>query len=743
VGPDKLLEAQSVGVRIDEAHLQAVPKPIIDAVQSIHLPSMPQVLLRFLSMTEDDRASMNELATVVGQDPALSAHVLIAANSVALRRGGELKSLDQCLVALGTRLVRTMAACLAVQTVFARTVGDPSYDLAGFWRHSLHVAELSRALAVALGRDDFEEAYLAGLLHDVGQLLLLGGMGRRYGALLAWSRDEEALLSLERPELGTDHAAVGAWLLDQWRLSSFMADAVLFHHCQPGEIGAADPLSQIVWAAHTVSGWEPADAVVSGQQFEASAIETMLGLPVGGCMDIRHQSFKRVGELASALGVNAAPDGKTLPISPEAPFENSWQADHRAAHEQLEAKVRDMALMQPLQQSLFAIDSEAEVLQAVRESARILFGLGKLAFLLVREDGSVLTGGNVGGQSPLLQRLDIVLNAESSLAAAAALGDRPLSTFDSDRSAGASLVDVQIARAMGSDGLLYVPMRSRDRLIGVMTYGLGEAQHARCQKRLTWMTSFAHLAAVSIETRREAALRDQKLEAELTSRFAQQARRVAHEAGNPLAIITNYLKIVTERLPEQSDVRQELDILKEEIDRVALIIRHLNDASFSAGTGGDEVDINAVIEGMAALYRESLFSSHGIALTLALDNDVTPIPGSRDQLKQILLNLWKNGAEAMTAGGRFFVSTTSSVRQGGRDYVEIRLVDTGAGLPTDVVENIFRPLDPNRRPGHAGMGLSIVATLVRELDGQITYQSRPGQGTTFVILLPKAAGSQQ
>ncbi len=722
--------------------MQGVPKPIIDAVQSIHLPSMPQVLLRFLSMAEDDRASMNELATVVGQDPALSAHVLIAANSVALRRGGELKSLDQCLVALGTRLVRTMAACLAVQTVFARTVGDPSYDLAGFWRHSLQVAELSRALAIRLERADFEEAYLAGLLHDVGQLLLLGGMGRRYGALLAWSHDEDTLLALERPELGTDHAVVGAWLLDQWRLSSFMADAVLFHHCLPGEIGAADPLSQIVWAAHTVSGWQPTDAVASGQQFEAAAIEAMLGLPAGGVMDTWQQAFKRVGELASALGVNPAPNAKPLPISPEVPFENSLQAEHRQAREQLEAKVRDMALMQPLQQSLFAIDSEAEVLQAVRESARILFGFGRLAFLLAREDGSVLTGGSVGGQWPLLQRLEIALKAESSLAATAALGEEPRSTFDPDRSAGASLLDVQIARALGSEGVLYVPMRSRNRLIGLMAYGLGEAQYVRGQKRLAWMASFAHLAAVSIETRREAAQRAQKLEAELTSRFAQQARRVAHEAGNPLAIITNYLKIVSERLPEESDVRQELDILKEEIDRVALIVRHLSDASFSAGTVGDEVDVNAVIEGMAALYRESLFSSHGVALTLALDTELRPIPGSRDQLKQILLNLWKNGAEAMTAGGRFFVSTSSQVRQGGRDYAEIRLVDTGAGLPVEVVENIFQPLDPNRRPGHAGMGLSIVAALVRELDGQITYQSRPGQGTTFVILLPKAAGSQ-
>ncbi|HZV54137.1 MAG TPA: HDOD domain-containing protein [Rhodocyclaceae bacterium] len=726
------------------AQLQPVPEPIIDAIESIHLPSMPQVLLRFLRMTEDDRASMEDLAKVVGQDPALSAHVLIAANSAALRRGRELKSLDQCLVALGTRLVRTMAACLAIQSVFARTVGDQSYDLAGFWSHSLQVAELSRGIAAKLDRADFEEAYLAGLLHDVGQLLLLGGMGGRYGALLAWSRDEEALLALERPELGTDHAAVGAWLVDQWKLSSFMADAVLFHHCQPGQITAADPLSQIVWAAHTASAWAPGreDAAGRGHQFEAAAIESMLNLPAGSLADIHRHSFERVAQLASALGVNAAPDATTLPRSSLVPFESSRRPEHRDSQNQIEAAVRDMAIMEPLQHNLFATDSEAEVLQAIRESARILFGLGRLAFLVVRADQSVLSGASVGGQPALLQRLEIPMKAATSLAAAVALGEEPRATFDADRSATISLVDVQIARALGSEGVLYVPMRSRDRLVGVMAYGLSQAQFERSQKRLGWMTSFAHLAAVSVESRREVHARERQIEADLTSRFQQRARHVAHEAGNPLSIITNYLKIVSERLPDESGVRHELDILKEEIDRVALIIRHLSDMSVKAPAVG-QVDVNAVIEGMAALYRESLFSSRGITLDLILDELLPIIPGSRDQIKQILLNLWKNAAEAMSAGGRLVISTTNNVRHNGRDHVEIRLADSGPGLPSDVIQNLFQPLDPNRRPGHVGMGLSIVAALVKGLDGQINFQSRAGQGTTFVILLPTSARSDQ
>lgn len=721
--------------------MQPVPEAIIDAIEAMRLPSMPQVLLRFLRMTEDDRASMEDLARIVGQDPALSAHVLIAANSAALRRGREMKTLDQCLVALGTRLVRTMAACLAIQNVFARTVGDQSYDLAGFWSHSLQVAELSRGIALRLDRADFEEAYLAGLLHDVGQLLLLGGMGGRYGALLAWSRDEEALLALERPELGTDHAAVGAWLVDQWRLSSFMADAVLFHHCRPGEISAADPLSQIVWSAHGVAVWER-EGKEGAEDFEATAIESLLGLPAGSLAEIRRQSLDRVSQLAAALGVEVTPGAATLPRSSQAPFENARSPEHRDAQERMDAAVRDMALMEPLQHKLFAVDSEAEVLQAVRESARILFGLGRMAFLLTAQGRPALTGANVGGQPALLQRLDVPLRAGHSLAATVALEGEPRATFGAERPAATSLVDVQIARALGSEGVLYVPMKNHDRLIGLMAYGLSEAQFARGQKRLGWMASFARLAAVSLENRRETLAREKRIEADLTSRFEQQARQVAHEAGNPLSIITNYLKIVSERLPDESGVRHELGILKEEIDRVGAIVRHLSDLSTKPGAPGF-VDVNAVIEGMAALYRESLFSSRGITLDLILDERLPPVPGSRDQVKQILLNLWKNAAEAMSAGGRMVISTAASVRHGGLDRIEIRFADSGPGLPPDVVEHIFQPLDPNRRPGRAGMGLSIVAALVEGLGGQITFQTRAGQGTTFVILLPKAERSAQ
>ncbi len=304
--------------------MQPVPESIVDAIACFDLPSMPQVLLRLLRLADSPSVSAADLAEVVQQDPALSVHVLVAANQVKRRQNGDLKTIGRCVEALGPHIVQTMAACLAIRGVFDRSGGERSLDLTGYWVHSLRVADLARAIAIQLGREDGEEAYLAGLLHDIGQLLLLGGMNGRYGTLLAWSRDEAALLALERPELGTDHAAVGAWLIDQWRLPSFMADAVLFHHCQPTEIFAADTLSRIIWTAHVA-----VDAGLNEEKFEYRIIESMLGLTEGSLKVLVGQAFARVTQLTADMGVEVAMPTTSLPRALHPPFENAGLPGHR------------------------------------------------------------------------------------------------------------------------------------------------------------------------------------------------------------------------------------------------------------------------------------------------------------------------------------------------------------------------------------------------------------------------------
>ncbi len=92
----------------------------------------------------------------------------------------------------------------------------------------------------------------------------------------------------------------------------------------------------------------------------------------------------------------------------------------------------------------------------------------------------------------------------------------------------------------------------------------------------------------------------------------------------------------------------------------------------------------------------------------------------------------------MADGGRFRVATRAATDEKGEAMVEIHVADTGPGIPPDVMERLFQPLDPNRRPAHSGVGLSIVDSLVARLGGTISCQSSPDRGTEFTLRLPQA-----
>ena len=723
---------------VKDIDLHKIPPTILDSIASLQIPPVPSILLQFLRLTEDEKTAITELAALVGQDPSFSARILTVANSPALWRGVEARNLTQCLVNLGIRLSRTLATCLIVQNVFSPTINTRRYNFSGFWKHSLLLAETSRAIASAINHADPEEAYLSGLLHDVGELLLLCGLETRYGDILADVRDEHALRDAERLNLLTDHAAVGAWLVDQWQLSSFMADAILFHHNSAEEIMTADSLSRIVWSAHVLCAQQISDENdTPPQSAEYDAIRTVLGIDIPNIMNLRLQCEARVLQIAEAFGITKYFELKPFPINeahPETVRIKPSAPDQPASF--AEDAVRAMALTHSLQQDLLSLGSEKELLLDVRESARILFGVGNIALLLLQPDKAVLSYPNIDVQPDIRRKLEIPLAQPKSLAATAALEKQARSTFAQKQPAVVSLADIQITRMLGGEGVLYIPLYTPKQIIGVMAFGISSAQHTIIKRQLTWIMSFAQVAAASIETWREILNRDEQLENSVAKHYELRARNVVHEARNPLSIIKNYLNVVKRKLPDSVEI-QELDILEEEIDRVTTILRRQVNGYAEERPSRGILDVNKLIESMIKLYGDPLFTDRGIATEISLDPDIGHINCDKDSVKQILLNLWNNASDAMAVDDCFFISTHANINQNGRNYIEIRLRDTGSGIPQDVMLNLFKPLDPNRRPGHSGVGLSIVAGLVERLEGHITCQSSAGRGASFSILLPQ------
>ncbi|MBL8490744.1 MAG: histidine kinase, partial [Rhodocyclaceae bacterium] len=440
---------------------------------------------------------------------------------------------------------------------------------------------------------------------------------------------------------------------------------------------------------------------------------------------------------ASALGIAVGPESADDPagnlLRSRVPAVAVATAQVEPGGDPVLEALAGSALLQPLQQNLFGLDTNAEILLSLRESARILFGVAHVAFLLPSANGKTVSGARVGGQPPLLQRLEIPLDPARSLPALAAERSECVSGFDAPGIA-PSLIDVMLVRALGTEGMLCLPMQVGGQLEGIMVFGLSAAQHQRLARRMPWLASFARIAAVGLETWRRAREDRQQVEAEVAGRFRVRARQVAHEAGNPLAIIRNYLGVLGQRL--QGDLKNELGILNEELDRVAKIVRGLSELE-NHGPDGGSTDVNQVIREMLAIYRESLFDAAGISLDLDLDPALPPMDLPRDPLKQILLNLWKNASEAMPLGGRLSLATRAAIAGDGIAQLEIVVGDSGPGLPEDVRNSLYQPLGADRKRGHQGLGLSIVSNLVRQLGGQITCATRPGTGTRFTVLLPR------
>lgn len=703
---------------------QALPESIVAAIESTPIPPLPQALLRLLEAVEDDDVSIKTLSEVIGHDPVLASRVLTAANSAAFRRGKGIIRIEDCVTVLGTRIVRTIATCLAVQHAFDPLPRGLKADLAEFWRHALLVAETARVLAVEARSPRMDEAYLAGLLHDLGELMLLVGLPE-YAGLLAICPDEATLSGLEQKLLGTDHAAVGAWLADQWNLDSLLADAILFHHRTDAEIASADGLSRLLWVAHA---W-----IATGEL--PPNTEAMVGIAAENLVAPLTQAGERVQKIAAALGLSEAQEeGKARPPFPTVTVSAARMDGNVGALSTLDSAVRDLALTQPLQSALFALESDAEILSSLRESVRVLFGLGRLAFFQFDPVSATFRGADDGTQPALLRQLVIPLEPTSSLVALSAKRGEPCTSFEETNSAPTSLADIQLLRGLGAERLICVPMRTSKRIVGVMAFGLSQAQFARMGKRITWLASFGRLAAKTIEAWRESNEQQTQIEAAVVGRFERQAHRVVHEAGNPLGIIRTYLTLLGRKLPDGSPLHEDLTIIGEEIDRVTRIVEGLGETP----TEASDADLNTLVREMISFYDSALFAPRGIAVEQSLATGPAHFVGDRDAVKQILLNLCKNAAEAMRQGGRLTIGTAPSVFEGGRHYAELRVADTGPGLAVDVLQRLEEGAQ-EQPAGRRGIGLSVVTALVRRLDGKLICKTLPGEGTIFSVLIPAAA----
>jgi two-component system NtrC family sensor kinase len=215
------------------------------------------------------------------------------------------------------------------------------------------------------------------------------------------------------------------------------------------------------------------------------------------------------------------------------------------------------------------------------------------------------------------------------------------------------------------------------------------------------------------------------------------AAGVAHEINNPLTTVLTFACLLREKPDRQQQEKEDLDLIIHETTRAAEIVRGLLDFARERATVKEPLDINDVIQRTVRLIRNQKIFDH-IVIEEQLASDLPPVNGNVNQLQQVLLNLSLNACEAMPKGGTLSIASSA-----GDGKVAVNLTDTGAGIKTELLDRIFEPFFTTKAVGKGtGLGLSVSDGIIQQHGGTLEVESREGQGSTFVIMLP-ALGEQQ
>jgi two-component system NtrC family sensor kinase len=233
---------------------------------------------------------------------------------------------------------------------------------------------------------------------------------------------------------------------------------------------------------------------------------------------------------------------------------------------------------------------------------------------------------------------------------------------------------------------------------------------------------------------RTAALRTAQtrlIQSEKLAVIGQLASSLAHELNNPLQAIQSGLGLVMTQVNHTTpEVRQDLMIIQDELERIQTIFRQMLDFYRPVSHEHLPLEINAICEGVHILMRKRLHDA-GITLRLQLEDNLPVSCGDGNQIKQVLLNLILNAAEAARGKDALIQLSTAAQAQ----TVSIVLTDNGLGIPPEHLARLFEPLFTTKTRG-LGLGLAISREIVERHGGTITVESHPGVWTTFSIRLP-------
>ena len=642
----------------------------------LQLPSLAEVTLRALEACHAGE-SYRTISQVVATDTALIARLLALSNSALYRNSPPIRSIEQALLRLGTHRFQTLLLTSSLRQLLFELGGDEWQQLRDFWRHSLTTALTAKALATLTRYRDPEEAFLLGMVHNIGELI----------AIRTPSLDR-------RQEILNRQNDIAAALVTRWGLGAMAADAMRYQQAPPAQLRDAGHLVKLISLATRLA---LSDSV------GISAAGTIFGLQEDLTREICSKISDEVASMAESFGV---------------PLDTAYDSSN-GSQQLSQSLIHQVMTRQSLE--LMAKDT-ADTLRLIASttgSLMLLTGLPSLCFG-PDNDGLQL----LSGTCPDLPDLSLAPESGASVLTEAFNTGKPLHLGERTP----SVLDQQLLSILGTPSLMAIPVVFDDRSVAVFALGRC-ADDTESSATLTQLF-IGHLSQLIDERQCE--------QTSVNTDIANdRLRRQVHEISNPLTIIKQYIFQLRSRL-EDSDLQGDLDIIQEELDRASYLLLQVSSSQAPSEDSG-ETDLNSELESLSRILRDSLFSQPERTLNLQLCPEPTRVQGSVSAVRQIAINLIRNAVESLDGHqGDITLRTNAPIYQGQRSWIELQITDHGPGIPDAIRRNLFAPVTSSKGQGHSGLGLSIVKQLIDDMEGIIACHTGQ-EGTTFRILLPAAS----
>ncbi len=730
------------------------------------LPTLSPVAVRVLQVSSSPEADIADITRLIESDPALTSRLLRLCRRADKVTASEITTVQRAIVLLGLDAVRSTMLSVEIYGILCGGIGSAGtarlderiggadarvFDGQGFWRHSLGVACAAEILAErARGAVHVppDEAFLCGLLHDLGKLALDRVLPRAFARCVQLSEDRlEDLAAIERRVIGLDHHTAGKRLAEHWGLPHAVQD-VIWLHDHPAVSLPEVPhraLVSIVTIARAVTrslhvGWSGSgDTPPDPAELCASH-----GLDPATCRDVESELFERFAQRSAHLGLEEAGDGDLL-------LESIVRANHRLGrlNARLGERARERDDLRRVVEAVAAFHdpharptSLASAMRSVARGAIELTG-ARHALLLWRP--------RLGADWQLHEFSPEGLPIESR-----SMGRPPAALDETAGSAGAAMsllrwvgahlgpqVDLDALHVIGllrgpgpaamllhDGGPAIADGAGVEALVGVWGGALAAGAQHDGARRLG--------EQLADSRRRLAAAQTALVERESMARLGELAAGAAHEMNNPLTVISGKAQMLAAQLGPTAE-GESAEVIAKAADRLSDLITSLHLFADPPEPRRSPVDVPTMLKAAARVARERFAAARG--------GDVSPGPGitvrcedcppawiDDGQVGQALAELLLNALEAEPAN---IVELRAFVEPGdGRLMLSVR--DDGNGMSERAVRHACDPFFSEKPAGRqVGLGLSRARRLVDLHGGELRIDSAIDVGTTVTIALPE------